>query len=139
MKAVKLGFTLFAAAIMCALICFLPEKLAFDCGESYTFFVGDTSKNCKVITVSRGAELTKPTLSEICGEATTYAELNIEEFLKDVDGKILFCESLSDSENYYCSANLPYSIELYGQTVNLHICVKQGSTTVGSPIIFGGY
>lgn len=139
MRAVKLSLTLIAAAILCMAVYSLPEKLAFDCGDSYTFFVGDSSKNCKVITVTSGAELKKLTLSPVCGEATTYAELDVEEFLRAVNGEILFTESLSDSENYYCSADLPYSVNLYGQTINLHICVKESGVTVASPIIFGGY
>ncbi|MGN0813882.1 MAG: hypothetical protein ACI4MH_01465 [Candidatus Coproplasma sp.] len=139
MKALKLGLTLIAAAILFTTVVSLPKKLAFDCGDSYTFFVGDTSKNCQVITVTQAAELKKLTLRGICGEATTYSTLNVDEFLKSVNGEILFTESLSDSENYYCHADLPYSINLYNQTVNLHICVKQSGVTVASPIIFGGY
>ena len=48
-------------------------------------------------------------------------------------------EKLSGSVNYYCTADLPYSVELYGTEINLHICIKQSGVTVASPIIFGGY
>ena len=66
-------------------------------------------------------------------------KLDIDGFLSEVNGEIVFCEELSDSVNYYCTADLPYSVELYGREINLHICVRDDGVAVGSPIIFGGY
>ena len=60
-------------------------------------------------------------------------------FLRKVGGEIVFVEELSDSVNYYCRADLPYSVNLYGEEINLHICVKQSGVKIASPIIFGGY
>jgi hypothetical protein len=125
-------------AIMLGLI-FLPSNLLFSGGDSYTFYVGDTSKNCKVITVADNAALAKLTIKNICGESATYSTLDVDGFIKDVGATIIFTETLSDSINYYCSAPLPYSITLYGTEINLHICVKSDSVTLASPIIFGGY
>ncbi len=139
MRAVKLSLVIIIALAVCAAVVSLPKKTAFDCGDSYTFFIGTSSADCKVITVEKGAELLALTLTNVCGEATTYKTLDTEELLKEVNGKILFCEELSDSVNYYCSADLPYSVTLYDCKVNLHICVKADSVTIASPIIFGGY
>ena len=118
----------------------LPERLAFKGGESYTFFVGDTSKNCKVVSCSgKEADFVRLTLSDVCGESTTFASLDLEKFLQSVNGEIVFTETLDDSVNYYCTASLPYSVTLYGKEINLHVCIRDEGVTVASPIIFGGY
>lgn len=133
-------FMFTAFALLIALIAVLPQRLAFRGAEQYTFFTGNTSSDCKIITATRNdAPFIRLTLSRVCGESATYKNLDLDKFLQSVDGQILFTESLSDSTNYYCSADLPYSVSLYGQTVNLHICVKESGVTVASPIIFGGY
>lgn len=139
MRAIKLSIIIIIALAVCAAVVSLPKKTAFECGDSYTFFIGTSSADCKVITVDKGAELLALTLTNVCGEATTFKTLDTDELLEKVNGKILFSEQLSDSVNYYCSADLPYSVTLYGQKVNLHICIKADRVTVASPIIFGGY
>ncbi len=139
MRALKLGAMIIVAAALSAAAVCLPKKTAFECGQSYTFYTGKSSSDCRIITVEDDARLTLMTLKDVCGEATTYPSLDVEQFLRDVNGQVLFEEQLSDSVNYYCSADLPYSVKLYGQTVNLHICVKESGVTVASPIIFGGY
>lgn len=139
MRALKLGIILATAAVVCAAAVSLPKRTAFESGESYTFYVGSSSSDCKVLTVESNAAIVLLTLKDVCGEATTFSSLDVNEFLQSVNGEVLFEEKLSDSVNYYCSADLPYSIQLYGQTVNLHICIKESGVTVGSPIIFGGY
>ncbi|MDE6373872.1 MAG: hypothetical protein K2L72_05165, partial [Clostridia bacterium] len=128
------------AAVIVACLAALPDRLAFKGGASYTFYLGDTSKNCRIVTANREvAALTRLTLSDVCGESVTFDALDVDGFLKSVEGEILFSEELSDSVNYYCKADLPYSVILYGEEINLHICVKDGGVTVASPIIFGGY
>ncbi len=139
MKFLKIFAALFCAAACAACIPLFNSSTCFEEGESYTFFCGDTSRECREVTVTRGSALKKLTLDDINGESTAYTELDIENFLSEVGGRILFCEKLYDSTNYYCSADLPYSVYLYGQEINLHICVKEGGVTVASPIIFGGY
>ncbi len=139
MRAIKLSIIIIIALAVCAAVVSLPKKTAFECGDSYTFFIGTSSADCKVITVDKGAELLALTLTNVCGEATTFKTLDTDELLEKVNGKILFSEQLSDSVNYYCSADLPYSVTLYDQKVNLHICVKADSVIIASPIIFGGY
>ena len=134
-------FLISAAALAIAVaMTALPERLAFKGGEGYSFYVGNTSKNCRVVSCRPAeAELTRLTLREVCGESATFSSLDIDTFLEGVGGEILFKEEMDDSVNYYCAADLPYFVELYGKTVNLHICVREEGVTVGSPIIFGGY
>ena len=139
MRFVKLLSVTLVAAIFIAVLACVPSKLCFKSGESYTFFCGDSSKNCKEVTVNSNAGLKKLTLKDVCGESTVYPEFDLDEYLKSVDGEIVFVEELSDSVNYYCKANLPYSVNLYGGEINLHVCVKADSVKVASPIIFGGY
>lgn len=128
-----------AALLLCALAAF-PDRLLFDGGERYTFYVGNTSKNCRVVSCAAPkAGLTRLSLQGVCGESATYSSLNVEEFLKSVNGEIMFEEQMSDSVNYYCKADLPYSVNIKYSTINLHICVRDDGVTVASPIIFGGY
>jgi hypothetical protein len=138
MRAVKILFTLGLALLICLAIILLPARLLFSGGESYTFYCGDSSKNCTQI-VSDCPALTKLSLKNISGESVYYKALDVDKFKSDLGGEIKFIETLSDSVNYYCSAPLPYRIELYGTEINLHICVKDSGVIVASPIIFGGY
>ncbi|MDE7453975.1 MAG: hypothetical protein K2N22_06170 [Clostridia bacterium] len=139
MRFLKLVTITLLAGVVIAAIAILPARLCFNDASAYTFFCGDTSKNCREISTKDNADLLKLTLSDVCGESAVYDELDVGAFLKSVNGKIIFTETLSDSVNYYCTASLPYSVKLYGEEINLHICVKAASVTVASPIIFGGY
>ncbi|MDE7257345.1 MAG: hypothetical protein K2N50_05270 [Clostridia bacterium] len=133
-------FTALAAVIIICLVGALPNRLVFKGGNRYTFYVGNTSKNCRVVSCSVAeAGLTRLTLQGVCGESVTFSRLDIDEFLKSVNGEIIETQPLDDSVNYYCKADLPYSIELFQTSINLHICVREDSVIVGSPIIFGGY
>lgn len=127
------------AAVFIAVLAVMTTRLCLKSGESYTFFVGDTSKNCREVTVDKNADLKRLTLDGVCGESTVYDEIDLDEYLKSVNGQIIFVETLSDSVNYYCKADLPYSVTLYGEEINLHVCIRKDSVKVASPIIFGGY
>lgn len=136
----KLLITLILSALVLGAICTLPNKLLFCNADSYRFYLGDTSLNCKeVFADGQTAPLTRLLLSNVNGESATYKSLDVEEFLKSVDGRIIFTEEVDGTVNYYCKADLPYSVTLYGEEINLHICLKEGGVTVASPIIFGGY
>ena len=139
MRALKIAAIIVCAAAVCAAVTALPRRTAFESGGSYTFYIGSSSSNCRILTVGGNADLIFPALRGVCGEATTFSSLDIPSFLASVEGEVLFEERLSDSFNYYCSADLPYSVELYGREVSLHICVRESGVTVASPIIFGGY
>ncbi len=138
--AIKLIAAICAALLIAAALAVLPQRLAFRGGNSYTFYLGDTSKNCRVVTASGNSAMIKRlTLTGVCGESATYSSFDWEAYLEEVNGKVIFCEELDDSVNYYCEADLPYSVNLYGKSINLHVCVKESGVTVGTPIIFGGY
>lgn len=139
MRFIKLLSVTLAAGAFIAALALLPSRLCFESGESYTFFCGDSSKNCREVVSYGNAALKKLTLTDVCGECTEYPELDVDGFLRKVGGEIVFVEELSDSVNYYCRADLPYSVNLYGEEINLHICVKQSGVKIASPIIFGGY
>ena len=128
-----------AAGILLAIFTVCQAQLCFEGAESYSFFCGDTSKNCREVRATRNATIKKLTLSDICGECAEYSKFDLDGYLQSVNGEIVFVETLSDSVNYYCRADLPYSVTLYGEEINLHICVKDSGVKVGSPIIFGGY
>ena len=139
MRFIKLSLISVAAAAFIALLACLPSRLCFKGAESYTFFTGDSSKNCREVTADKDAGLKKLILSDVCGECAFFKEFDFEGYLKEVNGKVVFKEELSDSVNYYCKADLPYSVTLYGEEINLHVCVKSDGVKVASPIIFGGY
>ena len=139
MRAVRLLSVVIASVIVCAAVAIFPEKLCFESGESYTFYCGTSSADCREVTVKQHAEIAKFCLKKVCGEATVYSDFDLQSFLDDTGAKVIAVETLSDSVNYYCTADLPYSVNLYGTEINLHISVRGNSAKVASPIIFGGY
>lgn len=138
--AAKLGILLTLSCVICAAVALAPKRLCFDGGKDYTFFCGTSSADCREITVSgESAKSVKLALLNVCGEATVYDNASAEQIIKKFNAKVIAKEELYDSVNYYCKADLPYSVELYGTEINLHVSVKGNSVKVGSPIIFGGY
>ena len=139
MRLIKLLSVTFLAAVVLAAIAILPARLCFKGAESYSFFTGDTSKNFNEVTAQTDAAAKRLTLSEVNGECAEYSEIDLDKLLKEVKGKVIFVEELSDSVNYYCKADLPYSVNLYGEEINLHVSVRKNGVKIASPIIFGGY
>ena len=139
-RAVKLGILLVLAWLVFAAITLSPRRLCFEGGKSYTFFCGTSSADCREVTVSGDkAESTFLSLLNVCGEAATYENADAEQIIKKLGAKIVAKEEFCDGVNYYCKADLPYSVELFGTEINLHVAVKGESVKVGSPVIFGGY
>lgn len=139
MQLARLLFVTISAVFVLAAVALLPQNLCFESGDTYTFYCGTSSADCKIITVNNFAAAKKLCLKNVCGESTDYKSFDMESFLQSVGGKVVFEEEFSDGVNFYCTANLPYSVELYGQKINLHIAVKENAARVASPIIFGGY
>ncbi|MBO5328733.1 MAG: hypothetical protein J6B04_06135 [Clostridia bacterium] len=139
MRLAKRLIFLIAAAIICLSLSSLNKKVCFNGATNNVFYCGNTSKTCKEVKLETPLCFALLLGENVCGESAEYEELNVNEFLDKVNGKIVFCERLLDSVNYYCKADLPYSVNLYGEEINLHICVKQSGIKVGTPIIFGGY
>lgn len=139
MRAAKISLLIAAAAVILFALAAFPKRLCFDGGKSYTFYCGTSSADCREITVTGAAAFERLKLKDVCGEATVYDNFDLDGFLAGVGGKVVAVEELSDSVNYYCTANLPYSVRLYGTVINLHVSVRGDSAKVASPIIFGGY
>ena len=139
MQLIRLFFLTISAVFVLAAVAFLPQNLCFESGSTYTFYCGTSSADCKTVTVHNFAAAQKLCLKNVCGESTDYENFDLESFLESVDGKVVFEEEFSDGVNYYCTANLPYSVNINNQKINLHIAVKGNAARVASPIIFGGY
>lgn len=136
----KLAFATFiGAAVMLCALAVLPPRVCFADGGSHVFFVGTSSADCREYRPSFNCEAERLFLLNVCGESAEYKDFDMESYLKRIGGKVLFCERCEDSENYYCSAPLPYSVRIKGYTVNLQICIKNDTAKLGTPIIFGGY
>ena len=136
----KLGLvTVFLAIMIVAALLVFPSRVCFAGGENYTFYCGTSSADCREVHPAFNAEIERLLLSDVCGESVEYKDFDLDSYLKKVNGKIVFIEELSDSVNYYCTADLPYSVDIRGATINLHVCVRESSVKVASPIIFGGY
>ena len=126
---------------ICYIVIFIIIMLPFMVSDSpklsgvcnnVLLYVGSNSSNAKIVEKSAF-------VFDIKGESGTLkSDVKIEHVLQNFNCKLLFTESVCGITNYYYSANLPYKINLYGKTVNLHIAVGN-QTVIGSPIIFGGY
>ena len=141
MKAAKICAVALCAVVLILILAALPKKLCFDgetC-EKYTFFCGNTSSDCREVDGGANAGLKRLFLSDVCGESAVYKDFDLERFLQKVNGKILFEERVAGTVNYYLSADLPYTVNINGYSVNAHVCVREKDVKVGSPIIFGGY
>lgn len=139
MKTARLCAAALAAAALIILFAALPQKTAFEGADSYAFFCGDTSRNFREVRADGNAGIMKLVLNDISGECATYSQFDVEGFLKAIDGEIQFTEEIAGTRNLYISGNLPYSVTLYGTTINAQICIGEDGVKVASPIIFGGY
>ena len=131
--------TILCAALIVLAIAVFPSRVCFEGGENYTFYCGTSSADCKEVRPTFNAEIERLLLADVCGESVEYKNFDLKAYLKKVNGKIMFTEELSDSVNYYCTADLPYSVDIGGYKINLHVCVREDGVKVASPIIFGGY
>ncbi len=141
MQAAKMFCILIISAAVMAVCAIAPVRTCFADAETYTFFCGTSSADCREIRTAENFSLTKALLNDVCGECAVYSAENfvLEDFLANYNAEVIFIETLTDSVNYYCTADLPYSTRLYGRQISLHVCVKDGAVLAASPIIFGGY
>ena len=82
-------------------------------GESYTFYLGESS-SARAVTAR--SPLAKLFLGEVKGESAVYR-----------------------GGYYLYSPGLGGGVSLGGQRVNLQIAVRDGQTVAGTPLIFGGW
>ncbi len=139
MKIFRLSAVVLAAAFVALAVAALPSRLCFENGKNYVFYCGTSSKDCREVFAGDNAALTRLTLTDVFGESAEYDDFSLDEFLKSVNGRIVRREEGEGYVNYYCAADLPYSLMLDGVEINLHICVRDSGVKVASPIIFGGY
>lgn len=144
LRVVRLGLN----AICCYFILSLPAiaatKTAFAPEGRYTFYCNSASSQAKIVSCYSGcAVLYKYVLgSSLTGESVTYRSgKTAKGLIEEYAAEILFTEEADGIKNYYCySDSLPYRATLYEKTVNLHIAVnEEGSVSVGTPLIFGGF
>ena len=120
----------------------LDRDLLFDGAEGYIFDTGSLSSNAEM-TFAQGEEASRVRffLGGVTAESARYARA--EEAFAQADkygAVLLFCERAADVTNYYYySPRLCGGVEIGGALVNLHIAVRGGGASVGSPLIFGGY
>lgn len=139
MRFIKLSVVAVAAAVIISALAVFPQRLCFKDGGKYTFYCGTSSADCREVTSRGAAALDRLVLNNVCGESVEYDNFELSAFLKEYGAEIEFTEAGEDYVNYYCKADMPYSVELYGKTINLHVCVRGEKAKAGSPIIFGGY
>ena len=64
----------------------------------------------------------------------------VENLLKNLNAKPIHYFYDGEIENYYYfSEKLPKKEVIAGKKVNIHVAIKKGAITVGSPIIYYGY
>jgi len=118
------------------------QSLLFKGGDYYIFYGGNNGSSSQMICAEGVDALkVKATLKKVSGESATYLNKNVkDEIMEQFNAKIMFCENINNINNYYAySEKIENYIVLNGEKVNLHIAVSIDKTTVGSPIIFGGY
>ena len=106
-------------------------------GESYTFYLGESS-SARAVTAR--SPLAKLFLGEVKGESAVYRGDCYEELVQKYGAKLLFTERAGGATSYYLySPGLGGGVSLGGQRVNLQIAVRDGQTVAGTPLIFGGW
>ena len=117
----------------------LPERLCFKGGESYSFYCGTDSADCKVIRADLNPAKVRLSLKNVCGEGAIYTLKMPEDIINELNAEVVFYEQVGRVTSYYCRAKLPYSVKIGDEKINLQISVCGDRVAVGTPIIFGGY
>jgi hypothetical protein len=118
------------------------QSLLFENGDYYIFYGGNESSSAHMVSAEGiNALKVKATIKHLSGESATYLNQNLKEkIIQDFNAEIMFTETIANIKNYYAyTEKIENYIVLNGIKINLHIAVSQDKTTVGSPIIFGGY
>lgn len=126
-----------AAAVLFFVFLFNTSVFPFAEDKEY-YLYSPTSQACIVKKVGLSD------LPYIKGECARVETGNSEEYLaKTIEkyaARVVKTEVFDGGKSYYCySPKINWQTVLDGETVNLHIVVKDGEILLGSPIIFGGY
>ena len=130
------GIAIIGACIACGAFAYaLTRSPVFD-GEGYELYTGMSSAGVIVTDAPAAVKLTLP----VAGESARWEGDRAAELLERFDAKVLFCEEVCGTRNYYCSSPLlGEGVLLRGVRVNLHIAVSGSRTAAGTPVIFGGF
>ena len=130
------GIAIIGACIACVAFAYaLTRSPVFD-GEGYELYTGTSSAGVIVTDAPAAVKLTLP----VAGESARWEGDRAAELLERFDAKVLFCEEVCGTRNYYCSSPLlGEGVLLRGVRVNLHIAVSGSRTAAGTPVIFGGF
>lgn len=130
------GIAIIGACIACGAFAYaLTRSPVFD-GEGYELYTGTSSAEVIVTDAPAAVKLTLP----VAGESARWEGDRAAELLERFDARVLFCEEVCGTRNYYCSSPLlGEGVLLRGVRVNLHIAVSGSRTAAGTPVIFGGF
>lgn len=130
------GIAAIGACFVCGMFAYaLTRSPVFD-GEGYELYTGTSSAGVIVTDAPAAVKLTLP----VAGESARWEGDRAAELLERFDARVLFCEEVCGTRNYYCSSPLlGEGVLLRGVRVNLHIAVSGSRTAAGTPVIFGGF
>ena len=130
------GIATIGACLICGAFAYaLTRSPVFD-GEGYELYTGTSSAGVIVTDAPAAVKLTLP----VAGESARWEGDRAAELLERFDARVLFCEEVCGTRNYYCSSPLlGEGVLLRGVRVNLHIAVSGSRTAAGTPVIFGGF
>lgn len=130
------GIAAIGACFVCGMFAYaLTRSPVFD-GEGYELYTGTSSAEVIVTDAPAAVKLTLP----VAGESARWEGDRAAELLERFDARVLFCEEVCGTRNYYCSSPLlGEGVLLRGVRVNLHIAVSGSRTAAGTPVIFGGF
>lgn len=130
------GIAAIGACFVCGMFAYaLTRSPVFD-GKDYELYTGTSSDEIIVTDTPAIDKFVTP----VAGESARWEGDRAAELLERFDAKVLFCEEVCGTRNYYCSSPLlGEGVLLRGVRVNLHIAVSGSRTAAGTPVIFGGF
>ncbi len=138
MRFQKLGLMLACALTLCVCTFVRVGNVSAFAGfqGERTFYLYSASSQAQV-----KRTLSLSDIGNIKGESITLDEnADVKSVLEKYDAYIIMEETCGKTTSYYCySPRLYQSVTLGGQSVNLHIAIGEQTTTLGTPIIFGGF
>lgn len=136
---VLLCFLLSAAVVL--FFAFLGSRPpVFPEGENYTFCVGSSSSQAKMIVTNGNARILRFLLSDVRGESTVYMDKDCSELLAFYEAVPVFTEACAGVRNeYYYSPCFSGGVWIEGALINLHVAYRENTVCIGTPVIFGGY
>ena len=127
--------------VVCVLIAFVCLIMLWTVNQTKAFnqydgiterYYNAYSSNCKI---NDGSLMLKT------GEAIFINDkLSLEQILMEYKGVLVGVEKTESAVNYYAfSPKFKVYKLLNGERVNLHICITETATKIGTPLIFGSF